>query len=121
MHLMVKTCPDLAYSVFRLVKFNNNLTDKHWKPLKRVLRYLQKTKDLGLCNTRAPVLFRFLAQIDASWGKDPNNSCSIYGFVILLVGSLVAYKFQNQQLVALSSTEAKYMGQNLAATNVIQV
>ena len=54
MHLMVKTRPDLAYSVSRLAEFSSNPTDEHWKALKRVLRYLQGTKDLGLCYTRAP-------------------------------------------------------------------
>ena len=37
MHLMVKTRPDLAYFVSRLVEFSSNPTDNYWKALKRVL------------------------------------------------------------------------------------
>lgn len=40
MHLMVKTRSDIAYSISRLAEFSNNLTDEHWKTLKRVLPYL---------------------------------------------------------------------------------
>ena len=121
MHLMVITRPDLAYSISRLAEFSSNPTDDHWKVLKRVLRYLQGTKDLGLCYTRAPGLLSFSAWTDASWGEDPDDSRSTSGFVILLASGPVAYKSQKQQSVALSSTEAEYMGQTLAATNVMWV
>ncbi len=63
---MVKTRPDIASYISRLAKFNTNPTDKHWKALKGVLRYLQGTKDLGFCYTCAPSLLSFSAQTDAS-------------------------------------------------------
>ncbi len=94
MHLVVKTRPDLAYSVFLLAEFSSNPTDKHRKALKRVLHYLQRTKDLGLCYTCAPGLLSFSAWTDASWGEDPDNIRSTSGFVILLAGGPVAYKSQ---------------------------
>lgn len=54
MHLMVQTRPDLAYCVSRLAQFMSNPTDPHWLALKRVLRYLQGTKHLGICYNHAP-------------------------------------------------------------------
>ena len=118
---MIKTCSDLAYSFSQLAEFSSNSTDKHWKALKRVLRYLQETKDLEFCYTKAPDFLSFSTWTDASWGEDPDDSCSRCGFLILLAGGLVVYKFQKQQSVVLSSTKAEYMGQTLAATNVMWV
>lgn len=46
MHFMIKTYPNLAYFVSQLAEFDNNLTDKYWKALKKVLYYLQKLKIL---------------------------------------------------------------------------
>lgn len=34
---MIKTCPNLAYSFFQLVKFGNNLIYKHYQALKKML------------------------------------------------------------------------------------
>ncbi len=121
MHIMVKTRPDLAYSVFWLAEFSSNLTDEHWKALKRVIRYLQGTKNLAFCYTRTYGLLSFSAWTDASLGENPDKSRSTSGFVILLAGSPVAYKSQKQQSVMSSSTEAEYMGQILAATNIMWI
>ena len=73
MHLMVKTRPDLAYSVSRLAEFSSNPTDEHWKALKRVLRYLQGTRDLGLCYTRAPGLQPFLPYLSSGYEPGPQG------------------------------------------------
>lgn len=49
MYLMVQTRPDLAYSVFKLAQFMSNPREEQWTALKRVLRYLQGTRELGIC------------------------------------------------------------------------
>lgn len=52
MYLMVQTRPDLAYSVSRLAQFMSNPREEHWTALKRILRYLQSTQELGICYTK---------------------------------------------------------------------
>ena len=37
---MLKTRPDLAYSISRLAEFSSNPTKDHLKALKRILHYL---------------------------------------------------------------------------------
>lgn len=118
-YLMVQTLPDLAYSVSKLDEFMSNPRKEHWRALKKVLRYLQGTLDLGICYSRSEGELTLSAWTDFSWGEDPDNSRSINGYVILMQGGPVAWKSQKQQSVALSRTEAEYVGQTMAATTVM--
>ena len=119
MYLMVQTRPDLAYSVSKLAQFMSNPREEHWTALKRVLRYLQGTRELGICYSKTEGELTLSAWTDASWGEDPDDSRSTNGYVILMQGGPVAWKSQKQQSVALSSTEAEYVGQTMAATTVM--
>ena len=116
MHLMVQTRPDLAQSVSRLAEFMSNLTDEHGVALKRLLRYLQRTQELGICWNRSIGNLTMEAWTDASWEEDPDDSRSRSGYVVMMAGGPVAWKSLKQQSVALSSTEAEYIAQTAAAT-----
>lgn len=120
MHFMVQTRPDLAQGVSRLAQFMSNPTNTHWLALKHILRYLQGTRRLGICFNKAIGNLIMEVWTDSSWGEDPNDSRSTSGYVVLMAGGPVAWKSTKQQSVALSSTEAEYMGQTAAATNVMR-
>lgn len=49
MLLMAQIRPDLSHSVSRLAQFMCNPTEQHWSALKRIVCYIQGTKDLGIC------------------------------------------------------------------------
>ncbi|GAA0138358.1 hypothetical protein LIER_42530 [Lithospermum erythrorhizon] len=42
------TRPDLAFAVNRFCQYIHPPQDCHWEDVKRILRYLQSTKDLGM-------------------------------------------------------------------------
>lgn len=109
MHLMVKTRPDVAYFISQLAKLGSNLTEKYQKALKRILYYLEGTKNLGFCYTCAPGLLSFLTWTDAIWGKDLDDNCFTNRFVIPLASDPVAYKSQKQQSIMLSKIEVEYI------------
>ena len=48
MYLVTGTRPDLAYSITHLSQFNTNPSNEHMATAKRVLRYLQGTKEFAL-------------------------------------------------------------------------
>ena len=48
MYAQVCTCPDIAFVVGMLRRYLSNPGSQHWKAAKKVLRYLQGTKDLML-------------------------------------------------------------------------
>ena len=87
MHLMVQTRPDLAYCVSRLAQFMSNPTEDHWSALKRVLRYLQGTKDLGICYKHALGNLSMSVWTDSSWGEDPDDSRSTNGYLVFMAGA----------------------------------
>lgn len=77
--------------------------------LKRILRYIRGTLDLGLkfeANDSAPIIE---AYSDADWGNNAINRRSITGFVFKVYGSTVSWSSKKQSTVSLSSTEAELM------------
>jgi hypothetical protein len=86
--------------------------------LKRILRYLNGTKKLGILYKKAPGSLILEAWTDSSWGEDPDDSRSTHGH-LMFMGGPISWKSSKQTSVALSSTEAEYMGQASAATNVM--
>ncbi|XP_062704129.1 uncharacterized protein LOC134286520 [Aedes albopictus] len=99
--------PDLCYSVNVLSKFQSSPQDIHWTGLKRILRYLQGTKDLRLVYKRqhheAP-LERFA---DADFANDEDERRSISGSLFTVYGDLVSWSTKKQAMGTLSSTEAE--------------
>ncbi|RVW67446.1 Retrovirus-related Pol polyprotein from transposon TNT 1-94 [Vitis vinifera] len=53
MYAQVCTCPDIAYIVGMLGRYLSNPGMDHWKKAKRVMRYLQRTKDYMLTYRRS--------------------------------------------------------------------
>lgn len=97
----------------------SNPANEYWTALKRVLRYLNGTKEVGISYKKAPEAVIMEAWTDSSWGEDPDDSRSTHGHLIFVGGGSVSWKSAKQQPVALSSTEAEYVGQSSAAPNVM--
>lgn len=90
MHLMVQIRPDLAFCISRPAQFTSNPTEQHWTALKRVLRYLKSTQELGICYSKAAGNLVMSVWTDSSWGEDPDDSHSTNGYLVLLSGGPVA-------------------------------
>ena len=56
MYAQVCTLPDIAYIVGMLGRYLSNPGMDHWKAAKRVMRYLQRTKDYMLTYRRSDQL-----------------------------------------------------------------
>ena len=112
MFLAVTTRPDICYCVNKLSQFNICHSEEHYKYLKRVLRYLKATPDLGLVFDKEE---KFLVGfVDSSFGKSHDGK-STSGFVFKMMGGAVAWASRKQTCVADSSTEAEYVAMTLAA------
>eukprot|EP00171_Calliarthron_tuberculosum_P022755 IDg22755t1 len=48
MYLALGTRPDISFAVGRLAQYCNSPLQSHWKAVKRILRYINGTKNLGL-------------------------------------------------------------------------
>jgi len=108
MYLMICTRPDLAASIGILSRFLENPGVDHWEAVKRVLRYLQLTKDKCLKFVKHPVMV-FDGYVDSDWGGCPDTRKSTGAYVFRLGGTAISWASKRQSSVALSSCEAEYM------------
>lgn len=107
MYLSVLTRPDISFSVSYLSQYNNCYNESHWKHLKRLLKYLKKTKSYGLIYRKTGC--NLYGYVDADWASCILDRRSYTGFCFIMAGSVISYEAKKQKTVALSSTEAEYM------------
>jgi hypothetical protein len=101
------TRPDISFSVNRVCQFMSSPTSVHWAAVKRILRYLHATIDLGLCFTRSGSSL-LSAYSDADWAGNVNDRRSTSGFAIFFGGNLISWSSRKQSTVSRSSTESEY-------------
>ncbi|CAG4955863.1 unnamed protein product [Colias eurytheme] len=117
MYLCVLSRPDIAYAVSFLSQYNNCYEETHWKHLKRVLKYLSKTKDYGLKFVKGES--SLIGFVDADWASCSIDRKSYTGFIFKMSGSVISYECRKQKTVALSSTEAEYMALSEACKEAV--
>lgn len=109
MYLMLCMRRDLSYSISYFSRFQICATDEHWEYLKRVLKYLQKTKTLKLTFDSTLDAGVLEGYVDADWANDTTDRKSTTGFIFKLFGGTVSWVSRKQNCVCLSSTEAEYI------------
>ncbi len=119
MHLMIQIRSDLAYSVSKLAQFMSNSTDDHWTALKRILRYLNETKELSILYKKASESLILKAWIDSSWGENSNDSRSTHDHLLFMKNESIDWKSFKQTSMTLSSIETEYVDQTSATINVM--
>jgi Reverse transcriptase (RNA-dependent DNA polymerase) len=83
------TRPEIAFSVNKLSQFMHQPTELHWLAVKRVLRYLCGTLQLGLQISRKSTS-QIHAYSDADWAGSTDDRKSTSGFSIFLGSNLVS-------------------------------
>lgn len=98
MYLAVGTRPDIMFAVNFLSRFNNNNSTQHWSAAKRILRYLQGTKGVGLKYIKGNKSLEGF--VDADWGQCLQDRKSYTGF--LLSDCAISWQTKKQKIVASS-------------------
>ena len=81
-------------------------SDKLWRWLMRILKYLAGTTDVGLTMKRDRAAPQLQAYVDAAFADGPDCK-STAGWLFLFQGALVAYDSTTIKRVVTSSTEAE--------------
>jgi histone deacetylase 1/2 len=114
------TRPDLAFSVNKVCQFLHSPTTVHWSAVKRILRYIMHTLDVGLRIKKSNSRF-VSAFSDADWAGSVDDRRSTGGFAIYFGSNLISWSARKQATVSRSSTEAEYKAMSNATAEVIWV
>ena len=112
-HCMQGTRPDLAFAVSLMSKALVNPSEEHFQHVKHIMRYLKGTTKHGLTyRTSANAKFDLQAYTDADFaGGALEDGKSTSGYVFFLAGGPISWQSKRQSIVAISTTEAEYIGQ----------
>jgi hypothetical protein len=101
------TRPDIAFAVQQVCLFMHDPREPHFTAMKRILRYLQGSHDLGLHLSRSAPL-DLTVYSDADWAGCPDTRCSTSGYAVFLGDNLISWSSKRQAKVSRSSAEAEY-------------
>jgi len=118
MYLVTGSRPDLAYAITYLSQFNTNPHETHLRAAKRVLRYLQKTKDQTLSYRLGSSLY-LSCYTDALYGNCIDTRRSFSGYLFKLGSATIAWRCRKQQSVAHSTCQAEYVALTFATKQYI--
>ena len=108
MYAQVCTRPDIAYVTGMLGRYLSNPGIDHWKAVKRVLRYLQRTKDYMLTYRKSDQL-EVIGYTDSDFAGCQDSMKSTSGYIYLLAGGAVSWKSAKQSLIASSTMAAEFI------------
>jgi hypothetical protein len=101
------TRPDMAFAVNKLAQHTCKPTRELWTGVKRLLRYMNATKEMGIViNDASEEIHAFC---DADWAADSKDRRSFSGFVVFMGDTPIIWKTKKQDCVSMSSQEAEYV------------
>ncbi|XP_071689209.1 secreted RxLR effector protein 161-like [Rutidosis leptorrhynchoides] len=83
--------------------------EQHMHALKRIIRYIQGTTNLGL-QLYASSSNTLVSYFDADWAGCPTTRRSTSGYCVFLGNNLLSWSSKRQLTPSLSSAEAEYRG-----------
>ena len=108
MYAQVCTRPDIAFIVGMLGRYMSNPGKEHWSAAKKVLRYLQGTKNHMLMYRRSNKL-EIIGYSDSDHAGCEDSRMSTSGYVYLLAGGAISWKSVKQTLVTSSTMESEFV------------
>jgi hypothetical protein len=118
MYLAVVTRPDITFAVNYVSQFLEKPTNRHWQLVKRILRYLKGTPNLGILFKRTGSS-KLEIYSDADFASDPITRKSVSGMISMFNGAPISWFSKRQQCVSLSTTEAEYIAASEASKEAI--
>ncbi|GJZ93491.1 ribonuclease H-like domain-containing protein [Tanacetum coccineum] len=103
------TWPNLSYAVQQLCLYMHDPREPYLNAMKRVLRYLRGTTDLGL-HLFQSTTSQLIAYSNADWAGCPATRRSTYGYCVFLGDNLLTWSSKRQDTLSRSSAEVEYRG-----------
>jgi len=100
--------PDISFAIGILHRYQSNLGVDHWKAAKKVLRYLQGTKDHMLTYRRSDH-FKVIRYSDSGFVGCVDTKKSTFEYLFLLARGAMSWKSVKQYVIVASTIEAKFV------------
>ena len=128
-YLAQTTRGDITYATHQIAKYSADPREPHGEAILYLVRYLKKTRDLGLRFKPDPTKgFECYCDADfaGNWNKpfaanDPSTAKSRSGWVVFYANCPIIWASKLQTQVALSTTEAEYIAMSMALRDVIPI
>ena len=108
MYSQTCTRPDISFAVGMLGRYKSNPGLFHWRATKKVLRYLQGTKDHMLTYRRTSNL-EVVGYLDSDYAGCKDTRKSTFGYLFLLADGAISWKSGKQSVIATSTMEAEFI------------
>ena len=126
MYLASNSRPEIAYAVHQCARFTHAPRNSHAVAIKRILRYLQGTRDKGLVfnpSTSLQVDCYVDADFAGLWSiedeQDPVSVKSRTGFLLMFMNCPLLWVSKLQTQIALSTMEAEYIALSASMRELI--
>ncbi|XP_058105700.1 secreted RxLR effector protein 161-like [Magnolia sinica] len=118
MYMQTCTQPDISFTVRMLGRYQSDPGMDHWKAAKKVMRYLQGTKDYMLTYKGSDQL-EVIGYSDFDYAGCINSRKSTSGYIFLLANGAISWKSVKQTYVFTSTIEAEFVACFEATTEAI--
>ena len=108
MYAQVCIRPDIAFAIGMLGRYQSNPGMDHWKAAKKVMRYLQGTKDYKLMYRQTNNL-EVVGYSDSDFVGCVDLRKSTFGYIFILAGGAISWRSVKQTLTATSTMETEFI------------
>ncbi|KAL0379253.1 UNVERIFIED_CONTAM: Retrovirus-related Pol polyprotein from transposon TNT 1-94 [Sesamum radiatum] len=108
MYAQVYTKSDIAFVVEMLGRYQSNPGLDHWRAAKKVIRYLQRTKDYMLMYKRIENL-EVVGCSDSDLVGCVDSKKSTSGYIFMIASGVVSWRSAKQTLITTSTMKAEFM------------
>ncbi|KAK8934097.1 hypothetical protein KSP39_PZI014574 [Platanthera zijinensis] len=112
------TRPDIMYVVGVVSRYMEEPKQDHFTAAKRILRYVNGTRDHGLMYSSGGEL-KLVGYSDSDYGGDVNDRKSTSGYAFNMGTAAFSWSSKKQATIALSSCEAEYIAAAACACQAI--
>ena len=102
------TRPDIANAVRAVVRQAHDPAERHWRAVRKLIAYLNKTKDLGLVLVKDDDR-KLSVYVHADHANKDNDRRSVSGVAVMVGGTVVNASSTTQHCLTLSTREAEYV------------
>ncbi|XP_075665498.1 secreted RxLR effector protein 161-like [Castanea sativa] len=100
--------PDISFAVGMLGRYQSNPRLDHWKAAKKLMGYLQGTKDYMLTLKRFDNL-EVIGYSDSDFVGCVDGRKSTFGYLFMLGGGAISWKSSKQIITTISTVEVEFV------------